>query len=101
MRKRSRFAATNSKLILILAFFVVVAAGYWGSRFFASKDALPANMPSVYKLYCKKCVEVINVPAAEARGRERQNGKVLCPKCGTFSGNWGDAPDESGGAMSP
>lgn len=100
MRKRSRLAAANSKSILVLALLVVVIAGYWGFRFFANEDA-PADLPSVYELYCSKCVEVIEVPAAEARGRPRQNRKVLCPQCGTFSANWGDAPNESGGAMSP
>lgn len=101
MRKRSRLAAANSKPLLVLGLLVVVIAGYWGFRFFANEDALPADSPSVYDLYCAKCVEVIKVPAAEARGRSRQNRKVLCPQCGTFSANWGDAPDESGGAMSP
>jgi hypothetical protein len=87
---------------MILVLVVLVAAGYWGFRFFASEDALPADMPSVYELYCTKCAEVIKVPAAEARGRPRdQNRKVLCPKCGTFSGNWGGVPDEAGGVMPP
>ncbi|MCH7871570.1 MAG: hypothetical protein IID33_07700, partial [Planctomycetes bacterium] len=99
---RSRLAAANSKSVLVLALLVVVIAGYWGFRFFASDDALPADMPSVYELYCTKCVEVIKVPRAEARGRPRdENRKVLCPKCGTYSGNWGNAPVESGGVMPP
>ena len=102
MRNRSRLAAANSKPMLFLALLVVVLAGYWGCRFFASDDAPPAGLPSVYELYCAKCVEVIKVPFAEARGRPRdENRKVLCPKCGTYSGNWGNAPVESGGAMSP
>ena len=93
----SRRAAVNSRLLAVMALLVLAVGLFWGCRIFDTPDD-PA--PDTYKLWCAECKEFFIFPAAEAKGRERQNEKVLCPKCGTFNGTWG-RPRESEGVISP
>ncbi len=103
-RKLRRIGMVNAKLIGVLALVLIAGAAFWGYKLHSSK-APPVQTREVYELWCSKCKAVHKFPGefplSEATGRPRDdNGRVLCPKCNTYSGNWG-GPRQVGGAVAP
>ena len=98
--KRRRRAATNAKLAWTLAFVLIAGGAFWSYRLKSSRPP-PAPLRKEYELWCSQCKDKLQIPVAEATGRPRnEDGKVLCPKCGTYSGSWGP-PARIGNLVGP
>jgi hypothetical protein len=96
-RTRYRRAGKASPAMIgTLIVAILVVGGYWGYRWVAARNAsAPEAARGEYYLSCTECDEVITLAGAEAQGREKQNGMVLCPKCGKFAGTWVESPQKA------
>ena len=98
MTRPRQLAAVSAKLIALLVFVGLIGGAYWGCRVYRSEPA--ADTGRIFRLYCTECDKIHEFSFEEARGRPRQDGKVLCPICNTYSATWG-VPMESGDMVAP
>ena len=93
---RWRRGAEISKNLIIGLVVIVVAAGVfwaWKAKSTTSEKAQTAKAfeKTEYKLSCSKCGKVFTIPAAQAKemDKDRRDGKLKCPECGTYTAKWG------------